>query len=138
MATRLDDITGFLNVDLDVYAKFNLRPLAAAFGKNVVILYAGREIDLYSTHLALARQPKNADTAIRDFAALINGLPRAKRKLWDTATIRDFNIGVQSKGKAKPYEVKLTTRTMKAVSSLNARVVVTVYAADRLRSGKAK
>jgi hypothetical protein len=104
----------------------------------VVVLYAGREIDLYSTHLELARQPKNADAAIRDFSALINGLPRAKRKLWDTATIRDFNIGVQSKGKAKPHEIKLTTRTMQAVSSLKARVVVTVYAADRLRSGKPK
>ena len=138
MATRLDDMTGFLNVDLDVYAKFSLRPLATAFGKNVVVLFAGREFDFYSTHLELARQPKNADAAIRDFAALINGLPRAKRKLWDTAAIRDFNIGVQSKGKAKPREVKLTTRTMQAVTSLKARVVVTVYAADRLRSGKAQ
>ena len=91
-AIRPDNTTRFLNVDLDIYAKFDLQPLAAAFGLKVFVLYVGREHDLYSAHLELASQPKTADAAIRDFALLILGLPRAKRKLWDTATTRDFNI----------------------------------------------
>jgi hypothetical protein len=134
MVTRSHNTTGFLNVDLDIYAPFDLQPLVAAFGLKVFVLYAGREHDLYSAHLELVRPPKNAGVAIRDFASLVLALPRAKRRLWDTATTRDFNIGVQSVATANPYEIKLAVSTIQAVSSLNARVVVTVYAPDLLTS----
>lgn len=136
MVIRSENVTKFLNVDFDIRARFDLRPLATAFGKNVVVLYTGHERGLYSAHLELARQPKNADAAIRDFAVLIHGLPRAHRKLWDAATTRDFNIGVQSVTKDKPYEIKLAVSTIRAVSSLSARIVVTIYAPNLLANGK--
>jgi len=136
MATRSNNTTRFLNVDLDIYAKFDLQPLVDAFGQKVIVLYVGRERGLYSAHLELNVLPKSADAVIRGFAGLIRGLPRAKRKVWDTATTRDFNIGVQSAAKAKPYEIKLAAPTIKAVSFLNARVLVTVYAPELLTDGK--
>jgi len=133
---RSDNVTKFLNVDLDIRARFDLRPLATAFGKNVVVLYTGHERRLYSAHLELARQPKNADAAIRDFTVMVHGLPRSHRKLWDAATTRDFNIGVQSVTQDKPYEIKLAVSTIQAVSSLSARIVVTIYAPNLLANGK--
>ncbi len=135
-AIRPDNTTRFLNVDLDIYAKFDLQPLAAAFGLKVIVLYVGRERGRYSAHLELNSQPTTADAAIRGFTLLIHGLPRAKRKAWDMATTRDFNIRVQSAADAKLYEIKLAVPTIKAVSCLNARVVFTVYAPDLLTSGK--
>ena len=38
----------------------------------------------HSAHLELSREPKTADLAIRSLAALIDTLPKAERKLWDT------------------------------------------------------
>jgi hypothetical protein len=75
MVTRTDNTTKFLNVDLDIFAKFDLQPLAAALGRKVNVLYAGRERGLYSTHLELNVQPKTADAVIRGFVVLIRGLP---------------------------------------------------------------
>jgi hypothetical protein len=136
MITRSQNTTRFLSVDLDIYAKFDLKPLVDAFGPKVIVLYVGRERGLYSAHLELNVQPKTADAVIRGFTVLIRRLPRAKRKLWDAAITRDLNVGVQSAAKDKPYEIKLAASTIKAVSSLNARIVVTVYAPDLLTSCK--
>jgi|HubBroStandDraft_1064217.scaffolds.fasta_scaffold373939_2 hypothetical protein len=40
--------TEFLNVDLDIYSRFDLQPLVKALGKKVIILYVGRERRKYS------------------------------------------------------------------------------------------
>jgi hypothetical protein len=136
MGTRADNTTRFLNVDLDLYAKFDLKPLVDALGLKVIVLYVGRERGLHSARLELNRQPTTADAAIRGLTLLIHGLPRAKRKLWDTATTRDFNIGVQSAADAKLSEIKLAVQTLKAASLLNARVVFTGYAPNIPTIGK--
>ncbi len=97
--------TTFLNVDLDIYARSSLEPLVSAFGQTVCVLYEGGELHRYSAHLELAAYPTNADIAIRDLATLVHKLSPAKRKLWDSATKRNFNIGVQAAVKDRPYEI---------------------------------
>jgi hypothetical protein len=129
MSTEADrGTTNFLNVDLDIFSRSRLDPLVSAFGQKVSVLYVGRERRLYSAHLELAVHPKGADAAIRGLAALVHGLPSAKRKLWDAATRRDFNIGVEVADGAPPFEIELAARTIEIVTSLNARIVFTVYA----------
>ena len=136
MALRSTDTTIFRNVDLDIFAKFDLKPLMDAFGVKVNVLYVGRERGLYSAHLELNAQPKSADAVIRRFIRLIRDFPRTKRKLWNAATIRDFNIGVQSATKDRPYQIELGVQTLRSVALLNARVVFTVYTPDLLTIGK--
>jgi hypothetical protein len=131
MATPAQTVerTAFLNVDLDIYSKANLKPLVAALGKDVYVLHLGRERGLWSAHLELTEHPRSADVAIRRFTALILALPPAARKLWDSATTRDFNIGVQAGSKPRMWEIKFAPQTIQRVSSLKARLVITVYAA---------
>jgi hypothetical protein len=117
---------GFLNVDLDVYSRSNLAPLAAALEPKTFILYAGREVNRYGAHFELCGLPKSADAAILGLAALIRSLPSAARKLWDTATTRDFNIGIQANATGS-WKTELSIRSIQLVASLNARIVVTVY-----------
>ena len=117
-------------MDLDIYSRSKLDPLAAAFGQKAGVLYVGRERHLYSAHFELNWQPKTADAAIRGLAALVRGLPRTKRRFWDAAISRAFNIGIQAASGAKPYEVKLPPGTVQIVASLSARIVVTVYAPE--------
>jgi len=122
--------TTFLNVDLDIYGRSSLEPLVSAFGQTVDVLHVGREGLLYSAHLELAGYPKNADGAIRNFAKLVQGLPPAERKLWDAASRREFNVGVQAALRDRPFEIEIAPRTIQIVSMLNARIVVTVYAPE--------
>jgi len=118
----------FLNVDLDLVSRSDLQPLVTALEPATFALHVGHEKRTYSAHLELSKFPKNADAAIRGFAALIQKLSRAERKLWDTARVRDFNIGVQSALQPRAFEIKLTPDTLGIASILGARIVLTVYA----------
>lgn len=61
---------------------------------------------------------------------LVKRLPRAARVAWNHAYRRDFNVGIQGGLKPHSYELPLKPEPLKLVSSVNARVVVTSYAAD--------
>jgi hypothetical protein len=122
----------FLNVDLDIYSRSPLEPLVRALGQKVSPLYVGRELRLYSAHLEIAGYPKNADAAIRGLAVAVERLPREKRKVWDAARTRDFNVGVQAGARDQPFEIELQSRTVSMVASLNARIVFTIYAPNLL------
>jgi hypothetical protein len=125
--------TYFLNVDLDVFARSPLEPLAAAFGSKVISLYVGRDGKHFRAHFELsAYSRKNADALIADFVKLVKGLPRAARLAWNRAYRRDFNIGIQAGFTPASFEIALNAGTLRLVSSVNARVVVTVYRAERV------
>jgi hypothetical protein len=91
-------------------------------------MYVGRPRRTYEAHLEIAASAKTADDVIKKFAALINSLPKAARKLWDTAKRRDFNIGLQADMQPFALEFALESETVRAAASLNARIVITVYA----------
>ena len=131
MSPDTDKSTHFLNVDLDVYSRSNLEPLVGALGKRVHVLYLGRPRQTYEAHLEIAiapRYPESPDRTIKKFAALINSLPKPARKLWDTAKRRDFNIGLQAAMQPHALEFALAPETVRAAASLNARIVITIYA----------
>ena len=106
----------------------NLEPFVAALGKRVYVLYVGRVRRTFEAHLEIASDPRNADNAIRKFVALINSLPKPALKLWDAAKRRDFSVGVQAAIQSEVLDIVLETETVRAAASLNARIVITVYA----------
>ncbi len=122
--------THFLNVDLDVRSASSLAPLVAALGKRVFVLYEGRDNRTYSAHLELARMTKTADATIRGFCGLIIKLPPSQRRLWNAAKVRDFSIGIQARAHPRSYDVVVEAETVRAVSELNARIVITTYAPE--------
>jgi hypothetical protein len=123
--------TRFLNVDLDICSKSDLQPLIAALGKKVVVLHAGREKRTYCAHLELARRTNDADATIRLFCALIGSLKGTERTLWNTAKVRDFNIGVQAAARPFSYDIALANDTVKSAAAVGARIVFTVYAPEK-------
>jgi len=133
--TRLNkqdgDETYFLNVDLDVFARSSLEPLAEAFGSKVFQLYVGRHGRNYGAHFELRASPgRGADALIVGLVQLVKSLPRSVRTIWNEAYRRDFNIGIQGGLEPRVYELPLKPETLKLVSSVNARVVVTVYGVE--------
>lgn len=120
--------THFLNVDLDVYSTYDLRPLVISLGRRVVALYVGRDRRKYCAHLEVAKMTKSVDSTIRAFCKLIHALPKEKRDLWNRAALRSFSIGVQAGNQPTSCDFVIQAHTVKAVSEVAAQIVMTVYA----------
>jgi hypothetical protein len=138
MSSQAAEHLGFLNVDLDIYSTSSLRPLVAALGRDVIVLYVGREGGVFSAHLELNLLPESADSAIRGFAALIKGLPQSKRKLWEATVKRVFSIGIQAAADSKVCEVQLSSGTVRMVAALRAQIAVTVYGTGIAGKGRTR
>jgi hypothetical protein len=131
-----DEETTFLNVDLDVWAGYDLALLVEAFGSRVSDMFTGAADvgeGAYQTHLELAvgeRDPWNPDSAIQTFVRLIEGLPPAAKRLWDEANLRVFDIGIQAGVTPRAFQFSLRPDTLAAASRLKANVALTIYAVD--------
>ena len=120
--------TRFLNVDVDVWSRSDLRPLAAAFGRKILLHYAGKERGQQSAHFSLASaHGKSADAIIRRLVTLIEALPRPARQLWNRARRRDFNIGIQAGTEPYSHELALKGDTLGLVAGIRGRIVITTY-----------
>jgi hypothetical protein len=85
-----EDETYFLNVDLDVFGRSSLEPLASAFGPRVSQLYVGPHGNHYSAHFELRASPRaGADALIVSLAKLVKSLPRAARLAWNQVYRRE-------------------------------------------------
>jgi hypothetical protein len=124
-----DDETAFFNVDVAVFAKFPLEPLAAALGNDVSVHYVGQVgRGLFQLHFSLYN-PRNADSAIHGLTKVIRALPRSTRRIWDNASKRVFDLGFQ--GGLKPFsrDFDITPEAIAAMSAVGGRIRVTIYAA---------
>jgi hypothetical protein len=128
-------LTDFLNVDLELSSKANLAPLVTAMGTKVVVLHLERHKRTYRANLEVAGYEENANRTIRVFCAIVRALPIAAVELWNSAKVRDFNVGVQAGTQPPSYEIALEAATVRAASEVNARIVLTVYGTDLLREG---
>jgi hypothetical protein len=120
--------TQVLNVDLDIWAESPLDALTHAFGKRVCVLHVGREGRSFSAHVELAIMPRDPERLIRRFVDLVERLPRAARRLWDQARVREFNLGIQAGTSPYSYELRLQPQTLRAMAKVDARFGLTVYA----------
>jgi hypothetical protein len=128
-----DASTRFLNVDLDLFSRSSLEALVDAFGKRVLCHYVGKEGRRFAAHLSLrvSGLGQSADSLLLRFAALVRSLPPPARGLWDRATVRQLNLGIQAAHQPPSFELPIKARTLAAVTALNAGIVVTIYSAGR-------
>jgi hypothetical protein len=131
--TRGSSATQFLNVDLDIYSRSDLRPLIDGFGRKVTVMYAGKLKGKYCAHLEVAKYTRNADATIRAFCKLIEALPDDLRARWNAATVRSFSIGIQAGTHPNSSDFVVGPKTVKAVSDVAAQIVLTVYAPEQFR-----
>jgi hypothetical protein len=126
--------TTFLNVDLEVISRTPLDPLVQAFGRKVDVLHVGPWGRRYGAHVEVAGSGYrgNADSLIRRLATLIKALPQSARRLWDTAQSREFNVGIEAAAKSRTFELRLERETLMAVAGIAGRIVITVYAPERM------
>ena len=134
MTQSVLDKTQFLNVDLDIVSKSDLKPLIDAMGDRIIVLYVGRVKRHYEAHLELAGSPlpqaghpKSPESLVLGFCKVIRRLPPDAKKLWDDARTRSFDIGIEARGPYRYYWFALTQKAIRAALEVNAQIAVTVY-----------
>src|SRR2546422_11734901 len=97
----------FLNVDLDTESEQDLAPLVAALEPVTLLLHSGRVAKGYRASFELPVDPPDADSGICALADVVESLSSDARSIWDTAYVRDLNVGVQAGRGARSDELPL-------------------------------
>jgi hypothetical protein len=122
------DNKSFLNVDLEIFSKSDLKPLVAALGNRVMVHYLGQEFLKNKAYLCLAgSQPKTPESGILRYCKLIEKLPPGERALWDTAESRSFDIGIEAPKRKTYYWSAVGSEAIRAAAEVGAQIAITVY-----------
>jgi len=132
---QLETETEFLNVDLILASRKELKPFLEAIGKKAHVLGQWRLRGMYWANLEVNFNAKTAASAILGFVKLVDKLSPQARKSWSSAAVRDFDVGVQS-GANRGATLVLGTPLLKEIARVGGRLVFTIYHADRSRAGR--
>jgi hypothetical protein len=118
----------FLNVDLDIYSKADLRPLVDALGNSIIEMGVGQVCRTYEAHLEVGWEPrKTPSSIILRFCKLINALPPTKRRLWNSAKTKSFDIGIESPKRNMHFWSVVSPEAVRAAAKVGAQIAITVY-----------
>jgi hypothetical protein len=118
----------FVNVDLDLDSFDDLTPLATALEPRAYALERATGRASFELHeFDVAAGPEQI---ILEFVRLVTNLPPDVRNVWDRASSRIFDIGLQSGREPFQETHRLTAETLRAVASIGAEIAVTIYALD--------
>jgi len=123
--------TYYVAVDLDIWSRSRLEPLAAAVGSQLFVYYVGPEGKRrYGAHFSLKSQPwpDEPNRNILRVVSIVRGLPPAAKRLWAGALIREFNLGIQAALEPRSFELHVEPRVVAAAAAIGAGIAVTVYA----------
>ena len=124
MASDPQSPTEFLNVDLDLRGD-GLEELLRYLGSSVLVMHqTAHELALELSN----RVDEPLDETLAKWIELLQSLPEPGRAIWNRCNLRSMNIGIQSA--EKPYSALFTISSSRVsqLASLQAEIVVTVYA----------
>jgi hypothetical protein len=139
----------FINVDLEVWSKEDLTPLARAFEPNCLVLHVGKVKRRFHLCVEATSNPKAPDAVILALLEVVQSLPPTAKRLWKRAESRIFNVGYDSgttvnlmherpvgSGRwyarspskaARPYEITFDPKLLRDIVDVGATVGTTIY-----------
>ena len=127
MYSKLDESV-FANVDLDIHSSEDLRQLVDAFGEKVIEMWVGKVRRTYEAHLELGWTKKQTPTSIiLGFCKLVRSLKPSKRRLWDAAKSKSFDIGIHAPTRNHHYWSAVSPQAVQAAAEVGAQIAITVY-----------
>ena len=130
MAETLYDRTHLMEVHLNVRSNVNLQPLADAFGADIHVHYSKLvNGGVYEVRVGLSEFHEFPDPTVTLLCKAVCELPESARNLWDSASARTFDIGIEAAVRST-YWFALTPKTLRTLTELGAQVIVTVYGQD--------
>jgi hypothetical protein len=122
--------TEFLNIDLEVRSRHSLTPLAEAWPWAQRPRALNGRTNTRWLILSARGTVTTADAAAKALLEHIRCLPPKARRCWNAASTRTFDIGMQAGVRPSAFEQVLTADIVRRISSVGARVKLTVYAAQ--------
>jgi hypothetical protein len=121
----------FLNVDLEIESSSKLDVLATAMGDRVVVLHSGPASKPKRHFLAVesARYLKNPDATIHALCSVIERLPSAARRVWESAN-KEFDVGYELRPSERSSRFSIRPDTLERVAKLGGTLTVTYYRRD--------
>ena len=118
-----------MNVDLEVGSKRKPAALITALGDSLHNLWAGRFKGLYRANYEL-RPVKILDPTetIIQLVKIVRKLAGDAKREWESAPLRDFNVGVQSAMEPYTFELAVEPKAVSLVAEVGGQIGITVYA----------
>ena len=117
----------FLNVDLEVSSRMDLKWLVEEFGGDATNLYCGPAQGHFLATFEVPGLGGDPNALIGNFCHLVDNLPVEGRQAWDDAFLKVFDIGYESGSAPKSYQSELRPETVAAVARIGASLRITVY-----------
>ena len=117
----------YLNVDLDIESRHDLRPLVKAPRPDVMVLHSDEIGGQYLVRVESTAEHRGPDAAIETLCKLLHRLPPSPRKLLDSARKKVFDIGYEGSPKARVWNVAFRTRTLRRLTELGATFAISFY-----------
>lgn len=116
--------TRFLNVDVAIGGGPEVAALLAALGDRVVALHASETAAVFE----LGEQHASAETCLQALAAMVEGLSRSERTLWDGLRRRTADIGIQAEARPHEAHVPVFPGTLARLAAIGCGLALTIYA----------
>ena len=68
-----------------------------------------------------------ADETINYFCALVEGLPKEAREIWNGCCSRVIDVGYESGNSPRNFQSEIRASTVQQVAAIDASIVVTIY-----------
>ena len=117
----------FLNVDLDLKSSADPSTLVKAWTNRVLSIHLGKNGRRHWVRFELAAQISDPAQVILRFCRLVQRLNHAERVVWNRASSREFDIGLQAGLEWRAAEWVLHPTVIRAVRDVDARIRITVY-----------
>ena len=117
----------FINVDLDVESAEELQPLIDAMAPHAYSLERPPGQASFEVNDA---SPNDPEVVILEFIRIVKSLPAAARKVWDAASKRVFDIGLQSGRHPFLRSYNIGIETLRQAADIRAQIAITIYALD--------
>lgn len=118
----------FLNVDVEIRASFDLKPVLKKLGSKVIKMYCGETNEnefLLALELADFPEKNTPDVIIKRFCKLFE--KKVKKDLQKVDSIV-FDIGYDSGKNPHCLRNVVSAKTLKKVTELNAELAISIYA----------
>ena len=117
----------YLNTDLEIESKEDLSRVVEEFGEDVVVLHSGEVRGYQHASFEIPGNTAGADETINHFCALVEGLGKEAREIWDGCCSRVMDVGYESGASPQNFRSEIRASTIQRVAAIGASIVITIY-----------
>ena len=118
--------TDFLNVDLDIESKIDIKPIVDAFGEHLTVMRNDCVDGVFYGSFETAYS--KIDEIIAEYERLVISLEPGAKEVWNGCSVRRFDFGYECGKKPRAYNSTLSKDIVSKISDIGGEIGITIYA----------